>query len=379
MFHQSYIQPADIQRVQQALADNQLSSRGIYTQKVEGLIQQSIKTPYVRMTTSCTTALELALRLLDLTADDEVIVPTYSYPSAANAVLMAGAKPVLTTVCKETLSLRLADIMAVRTAKSKAVIAVHYGGVCQDIAAIADYCQREGLVLIEDAAQAYGASYRAKALGSYGLFGCFSFHQTKNITAGEGGAILINSDDKTLQRKCDIMLEKGTDRIAFLNGEQAFYQWQSIGSSYAPSDVLMALLLGQLQRNSQIIDLRMAVIKRYRTALAACLNDDFSYFKGFLEANSRENGHLFYLNFKSPVKAQHFYEYMRTRQIDVRRHFLPLHVSPMGKRYIAPQPTFSFEDNLFDTLIRLPLYAPMPKEQVDSVIDSLYHYFGVNP
>lgn len=379
MFHQPYIKSADMQRVQQALVDNQLSSRGIYTPKVEALIQQSVKTSYVRMTTSCTSALELALRLLDLGVDDEVIIPTYSYPSAANAVLLAGAQPVLTTVCDKTLSLRVSDIMAARTANSKVVIAVHYAGVCQDIVAIARYCKEMGLVLIEDAAQAYGASYRAKALGSYGLFGCYSFHQTKNITAGEGGALLINSDDKTLQRKCDIMLEKGTDRIAFLNGERAFYQWQSIGSSYAPSDILMALLLGQLHQNSEIINLRMAVIKRYRAALAICENGEFSYFNGFLELDSCENGHLFYLNFKSTIKAQHFYDYMHARQIDVRRHFLPLHLSPMGKRFIAPQLIFSFEDHLFDTLIRLPLYAPMPKAQVDYIIDSLYQYFGVRP
>ncbi len=376
MFHKPTIENDDIAAVRAALKSEKIAAGGTYTQKNAALIAQFCGAPHVAMTHSCTHALEIAVRLAGVSAGDEVIVPTYSFPSAGNAVLLAGGVPVFCGVSRRTLCLRLADLKKVVSARSKAVIVVHYGGICEDIDSIVDYCRARGIVVIEDAAQAYGAFYKGKALGSYGDFGCFSFHQTKNETAGEGGALLLNQTTLQFKRQLEYWLDKGTNRAEFIRGDSSYYSWQALGSSAAPSELVMALLHSQLLRRDQMLARRKTQFLAYCQFFEALGDQTLDWSSGFSAGDGVNNYHLFYVVFATVERADHFIAAMAARAITVARHFVPLHLSPMGQTVGRNCVSDSYFDTIFKRLVRLPLYAALPTEQFNDIMTVLNDYWS---
>lgn len=384
MFHKISYGQNELDNLRKTLESGHIGSRGRNTIEVEGKLSKLLGDKKVLMTTSCTAALEMAVRLAEITVGDEVIVPTYTFPSTANAVLINGATPVLAPVDLRSLCITLDTIKQVRTSRTKAVMVVHYGGMSEDIQAISEYCKNENLVLIEDAAQALGSSYHGKPLGTFGDFGCFSFHQTKNETSGEGGALIINHGDVDLIKSAEIILEKGTNRIAFNRGEYDMYEWKSIGSSYSPSDLLMAFLSAQLDAFTDKLHKRRMQIKRYIEVFEALKVDGLSCFRGYRDeyqsetssVTTRSNAHLFYLRFDTSHDADRFYKAMLEDEVEVRKHFVPLHQSAMGCQFKSSQCDFSSNDQLFDRIIRLPLYSDRSELEQLHDLSVLKNYFA---
>ncbi|WP_430883152.1 aminotransferase class V-fold PLP-dependent enzyme [Fusibacter sp. JL216-2] len=278
-FHDIDVCGLEEEYVLSALRSGNISGRGPNTLAVESYLQKTLKAKRVLMTTSCTHALEMAVRLGGIKEGDEVLLPSYTFPSTANAVLAVGATPILIPVEKNNLCVSLSTIKKYTSKRTRAVIAVHYGGVCNDIDAIAEHCDDEKIILIEDAAQAYGSVYKNKKLGTFGHMGCYSFHGTKNDVSGEGGALVINKDKDGLISQAERLLEKGTDRMAFMRGEAAKYEWKGYGSSYVPSDILMALLRGQLETSEMRMERRREIIKAYTRTFSNLECEEVTFLK----------------------------------------------------------------------------------------------------
>ncbi len=382
-FHDIDVCGLEEEYVLSALRSGNISGRGPNTLAVESYLQKTLKAKRVLMTTSCTHALEMAVRLGGIKEGDEVLLPSYTFPSTANAVLAVGATPILIPVEKNNLCVSLSTIKKYTSKRTRAVIAVHYGGVCNDIDAIAEHCDDEKIILIEDAAQAYGSVYKNKKLGTFGLMGCYSFHGTKNDVSGEGGALVINKDKDGLISQAERLLEKGTDRMAFMRGEAAKYEWKGYGSSYVPSDILMALLRGQLETSEMRMERRREIIKAYTRTFSNLECEEVTFFKGFeleFEQNSDQasgqgsnksvsNGHLYYVLFKSTEKARRFYQAMTQNGIPLRKHFMPLHMSEMGQKLKADKEVLAYESTIFDRLIRLPLHSKLGDKEVEHIIE----------
>ncbi|WBW98866.1 dTDP-4-amino-4,6-dideoxygalactose transaminase [Oceanirhabdus sp. W0125-5] len=360
-FHQPYKPEKSLKYIEKNLRALELSGDNFFTNKCESFISDYINGKKVLMTTSCTHALELAIRLLDIKNGDEVIIPSFTYPSTANAVLLAGAKVVYARVNLDTMLIDPDLLEEQITNKTKAIIVVHYGGRCCDMNPILSIASKYNIDIIEDAAQAFGSTYNGKFAGTLGTLGCFSFHQTKNITSGEGGALIIN--DENLIKRAEIIRQKGTNQEAFKSGLVPRYEWVDIGSSYSPSDLLMALLYGQLQQLEKIQNLQMSLFKTYVDFFKKHNFDSLESFSNF-SSYGQVNGHIFYLLFKDAATATAYKSYMRENNIQVVTHFVPLHISKKGSSYLRPQDDFTPEDDLSIRLIRLPIYAGlMPSDQ----------------
>ncbi len=383
-FHEIEISEKEEKYVLEALRSGSTVGRGKYTQAVEFELKRKLACTHVYMTTSGTHALEMATHLSGLSEGDEVLVPSYTFPSTANAVLLTGAKPVLVPVDEETLCLSSDIIEQHVTSNTRAVMVVHYAGICHDMDRIVEICRRKKLILIEDAAQAFGSLYKGKPLGTYGDFGCFSFHGTKNDVAGEGGALIISEahiseGNKDTVRLAERFLEKGTDRMAFLRGEQATYEWRGAGSSYVPSDILMALLKAQLESHDKRFDRRREIVGKYVEAFMPFCSENLRIFRGFrgeyaLEEERNEpigisNGHIFYICFKTPGMGLRFKEKMDVYEIPVRQHFVPLHVSKMGSDLGYAPDVFTNELDLFERLYRLPLHTKLTESETAYIIN----------
>jgi len=382
-FHDIEISEVEENFVIETLRSGAISGRGKNTDIVEKHLESRLSAERVLMTTSGTHALEMAVRLSHLKSGDEVILPSYTFPSTANAVLVVGATPVLIPVDQNSLSISSEIVKAHVTSRTKAVIAVHYAGVCKDIDEIATYCFENNLTLIEDAAQAFGSTYKGKPLGTYGKFGCLSFHGTKNDVSGEGGALIIPNADSGLIEKAERLLEKGTDRMAFMRGDRSKYEWRGFGSSYVPSDLLMALLRGQLETFENRMEKRRAVVQTYIKSFSKYESKDLSFFSGFdneyshttdndmdsLGEGNRSNAHLFYLLFSSVTTSKAFSEKMSMENIPVRQHFMPLHTSEMGKTLGYEKDDMPFESNVFERLYRLPVHTNLTEKDIVRIIN----------
>lgn len=380
-FHEVDISEKEEKYILECLRTGSISGRGKNTLWVEKELERVLGADKVLMTTSGTHALELAIRLSELGPGDEVILPSYTFPSTANAVLAVGAKPVLVPVDKDTLSMTLQAVQNHVSDRTKAVIAVHYGGVCHDLELLSDYCKKEKITLIEDAAQAFGSIYKGRALGTYGSFGCLSFHGTKNDVAGEGGALVlprITQDNLQLVELAERMIEKGTDRIAFMRGDRAKYEWRGYGSSYVPSDLLMALLRGQLESFELRMEKRRHVVRTYNQAFSKYKSKKLQIFNGFEgeydpktpQSIGLSNGHVFYLIFAKVESAKRFKTEMDNKKVPVRQHFMPLHASEMGKQLGYSKDVMDFEKDLFERLYRLPVHTKLSELDLKYIIEA---------
>lgn len=357
------------------LSSGQLEGDGKYTLKCEEWIKRELNAEYVFMMTSCTHALESAVRVIRLNANDEVIMPSFTYPSTANAVVLVGAKIVFSEVKETNLTIDPMKIEEKITPRTKAIIVVHYGGVCCDMDIILDIASKHNLIVIEDAAQSFLTKYKGKYAGTIGHIGCFSFHGTKDFVAGEGGAIIVN--DPKYSEEIEVFRQKGTNRSAFIDGRSEFYEWVHEGSSYSPSELNMAVLFSQLELRNEIISKRRVIYKRYLEYMDI-LSERYNVNERLTYSNTpynEVNGHLFYLLFNTAEDANLFRIHLAKNSIETRTHFIPLHESKKGKDYIAESNTFIHEGKIGQRLVRLPIYPDLQQREQDTIHNVIHQFF----
>jgi len=343
-----------------------ISGDGIYTKKVQDFFQSRFGARKVLMTTSCTTALELATFLLNLKPGDEVIVPSYTFSSTVNPILLAGAKPVFADIEEDTLNIDPADIRKKITKKTRAIYPVHYGGVSCAMDEIMEIAQKHDLKVVEDAAQGVNAKYKGKYLGTIGDFGCYSFHETKNYVCGEGGALLINSDDPKIIERAEIIREKGTNRSKFHRGEVDKYTWVDIGSSYLPSDLLSAFLYAQLEKLDEIQKLRMNVWHSYYSALKP-FEENGTIQLPIVPDYAEHNAHLFYVLFHDEQVRDRVMDQLKENGILAVFHYIPLHSSPFGLEQGNRKEDLPVTEDISGRLLRLPMYAGITKDECEFI------------
>jgi dTDP-4-amino-4,6-dideoxygalactose transaminase len=356
----------ETERVRRALA-GRLAGNGPFGQRVEARLEEMLEVPRVLLTTSCTHALELALLALGIGAGHEVVCPSFTFVSTANAVLRVGARPVFADIDPDTLGLDPRDVERRLSPRTAALLPVHYAGVAPDMDALGALARDRRLRVVEDAAQGLCASWRGKALGALGDAGAFSFHETKNVTCGEGGALALR--DPELAQRAEIIREKGTNRSAFLRGEVDKYTWVAEGSSYVLSDVLAALLDAQLDKIADIQARRARVVARYRAELADWASRHGVRLPAELP-DRRDNAHLFYLLYPGERERDRALALLKSCGVQAAFHYVPLHSAPHGRAF-APREPLPVTDRVAATLLRLPLHPLLADADVARVVDAV--------
>jgi dTDP-4-amino-4,6-dideoxygalactose transaminase len=339
-----------------------ISGDGKYTKLVQDFFQSKFGARNALMTTSCTSALELATRLLNLKPGDEVIVPSHTFSSTVNPILLAGAKPVFADIEEDSLNIDPIEIRKKITKKTRAIYPVHYGGVSCAMDEIMEIALDHNLKVVEDAAQGVNAKYKGKYLGTIGDFGCYSFHETKNYVCGEGGALLINSDDPMIIERAEIIREKGTNRSKFHRGEVDKYTWVDIGSSYLPSDLLSAFLYAQLEKLDEIQKMRMNVWNAYYSALKS-FDDEGKIRLPIVPDYAEHNAHLFYILFNDEKTRDRKMNQLKEKGIHAVFHYVPLHSSPVGQRLGYRKDDLPVTEMISGRLLRLPMFAGIKKDE----------------
>jgi len=366
-FNRPYMTGKELWNVSQAHARGHLAGDGSFTKQCNAWLEQRTGARSALLTHSCTAALEMAAILAGIGPGDEVILPSYTFVSTANAFVLRGGVPVFVDIRPDTLNIDETKIEAAITPRTKAIVPVHYAGVGCEMDRIMTIAGKHGLFVVEDAAQGVNAFYDGRALGSIGDLGCYSFHETKNYICGEGGALCVNRPD--LVRRAEIIRDKGTNRQAYFRGEVDKYTWVAEGSSYVLSDVLAAILDIQLDKLSDIQARRAAVVSRYRAELA-----DWSARVGVRlppELPDREpNHHVFYLLYPDETSRDRALDRLRERGVMASFHYVPLHSAPQG-RALGAGTGFPVTDRVSATLLRLPLHPLMSEDDVDHVVESV--------
>lgn len=361
----------ELELIADALTHRHLAGDGPYTKRCQQWLQTKVGSPFARLVHSCTAALEMAVVLADVGVGDEVIMPSFTFVSTANAVALRGAIPVFVDIRPDTLNIDEMKIEAAVTSRTKAIIVVHYAGVCAEMSLIEAIARRHNLILIEDAAQALGSFYDGIPAGKLSDFACFSFHETKNIVAGEGGALLVNAS--RFSDRADVIREKGTNRTAFHNGTVDKYTWVDIGSSYLPSEITAAFLWAQLQRADDFTSERLDIWQTYNRAFAA-LEEKGQVRRPVIPANCQHNGHLYYLLTSGRGQRDELISWLKTKGINAPFHYIPLHSSPAGMRLSRSVGTMDVTDDVSSRLIRLPMFLGVEEHQ-NEVIDKVHQFF----
>jgi len=363
-FNKPYLVGEEIQYISNSLNSLHLAGDGHYTKLCSNWLEEKLKTKKALLTTSCTSALEMAIILSGIGINDEVIIPSYTFVSSANSVVMRGGTPVFVDIDPITLNIDVDIIESAITEKTKAILVVHYAGFSCDMRKLMSLAKKYNLIVIEDAAQSILAKYDDDYLGTIGHFGCLSFHETKNITCGEGGAILIN-DDNYIER-AEIIREKGTNRSKFFRGQIDKYTWCDIGSSFLSSDILSSFLYVQLLNSDLITQKRRELWYRYYENLKDNKNfkivNDLSY--------NFHNAHMFYLLFKNLEERTLFQNFLKSNNIISTFHYIPLHSSIAGKKYGREGSSMLVTNNVSDCLLRLPMWIGMDIEYILNHIKS---------
>ncbi len=363
-FNKPYMTGKELGCIAQAHANGHLAGDGSFTRQCAAWLEARSGAPRVLLTHSCTAALEMAAMLAEIGPGDEVIMPSYTFVSTANAFVLRGATPVFVDIRPDTLNLDETRIEAAITTRTKAIVPVHYAGVGCDMDTIMEIAKRHNLLVIEDAAQGVMASYKGRALGSIGHMAAFSFHETKNIISGEGGALLIN--DARFIERAEIIREKGTNRSQFFRGQVDKYTWADCGSSYLPSELIAAFLWAQMEEADSITERRLAIWRRYHAALAPLEAADLLR-RPVLPADTTHNAHMYYVLLPNVDKRTDFIAKMKSAGISTVFHYVPLHSSPHGKRTGRSHGSMTHTDNLSERLVRLPLWLGL-EEMQDEVI-----------
>ena len=366
-FNQPYIGDKEREAVAEAIDQDVLHGNGPTTRRVQSFLEDWLDICHAFLTTSCTHALEMATMLLDIGPGDEVIMPSFNFVSSANAVVRQGATPVFAEIRSETMNLDPEAVEEQITADTKAIVLVHYGGVACDMEAFLELGEQHDVAIIEDAAQGVDAYFDDEPLGTIGDIGCYSFHDTKNVISGEGGAFL--TDDKEVGRRAEIIREKGTNRAAFHRGEVDKYSWVDEGSSYIPSDILAALLEVQLQKREEIRQKRKQVWLTYREVLKPLVDDGLIEWQTIPEY-ADPNYHLFYFRTNTSKKRDELLSVLKEEGIQATFHYVPLHSSPYGRNTLNCTEKLPVTQHCSETLVRLPVY-PQLVERVDAVVDTV--------
>jgi dTDP-4-amino-4,6-dideoxygalactose transaminase len=345
-----------------------LSGDGEMTKACHGLIVSLTSCPKSLLTHSCTAALEMAAILAEVGPGDEVIIPSYTFVSTANAFVLRGATPVFVDVRPDTLNLDERLLEPAIGPRTRAIVPVHYAGVGCEMDSILQIARGRGLTVIEDAAQAIMASYRGKPLGSFGATAALSFHETKNIISGEGGALLIN--DPALVERAEIIREKGTNRSRFFRGQVDKYTWVDVGSSFLPSELIAAVLLAQLERARELTDARLAIWDRYHSLLADAEREGLLR-RPVVPGHCTHNAHMYYVLMPSLAARTAAIDRMKARGIQAVFHYVPLHSSPGGKRFGKTPAPCLVTDDISDRLLRLPLWIGLSPGDQERVVDAL--------
>jgi dTDP-4-amino-4,6-dideoxygalactose transaminase len=358
----------ELEYVAQAAASGHLAGDGPFTKACEALLQQHTGVGRALLTTSCTHALEMAALLLDIRPGDEVIVPSFTFVSSANAFVMRGARPVFIDVRPDTLNIDEHQLASLIRPSTKAIIVVHYAGVGCEMDAIMETANRAGVPVIEDNAHGLFGAYKGRPLGSFGTMTTLSFHDTKNVTCGEGGALLVNNPE--LVARAEILREKGTNRSRFFRGQVDKYTWVDLGSSYIPSELLAAFLFGQLEQFQSIQARRRCVFENYATGLASWAQEHGVRLP-HVPADCDPAWHMFYLLLPSLNARQQFIADLKARSIQSVFHYLPLHLSPMGAASGPPPGGCPVTEGVSDRLVRLPFFTTMTPSDQSRVIDAV--------
>ena len=375
-FNKIYLGGKEKVYMEDALNKGSISGDGFYTNKVSELLEEKFALNQVLMTTSATHALEMAAELLDLKEGDEVIMPSFTFSSTANAVLKEGARPVFAEIKADTFNLDPVDFEAKITTRTKAVIPVHYAGISCEMNQIEKIAAENNIYIIEDAAHAVNSFYQGQAAGSIGDFGCYSFHGSKNFVSGEGGALIINSRQQKMLEKAEIIREKGTNRSRFLRGEIDKYSWVDEGSSYLPSDILMALLFAQLEQLDYITAQRKRVFDYYRQHLKEFLAEDFLELMPTVPADRQSNYHIFYLKFKNKKIRDFVLKKLRKKGVEAAFHFQPLHAAPMGEKLGYQKKDLKLTNEIAASMLRLPIYPELSLKDLEYIIGVLRELFA---
>jgi len=345
-----------------------LSGDGLFTKRCHQWIEQRTGCAKALLTHSCTSALDLAALMLDIKSGDEVILPSYTFVSTANAFVLRGAVPVFVDIREDTLNLDERLVEAAITPRTRAIVPVHYAGVSCAMDSIVAIARRHHLRIVEDAAQGIMASYRGRALGALGDLGSFSFHETKNIMAGEGGSLLVN--DPELVLRAEIIREKGTDRGRFFRGEVDKYTWQDVGSSFLPNEITAAFLWAQIEQAERITSERLAIWRRYHEMLAP-LEQKGLLRRPIVPADCQHNGHMYYILLQAGTDRQKVLDGLKEKEVHAVFHYVPLHSSPAGLRFGRAHGNLSLTTSLSQRLIRLPMWLGLNDVQQQRVCDAL--------
>ena len=363
---------SEIEYMQSAMSSGKLSGDGGFTRRCQQWMEQCFGSHKVLLTPSCTASLEMAALLIDIVPGDEVIMPSYTFVSTANAFVLRGAKIVFVDIRPDTLNIDETLIEAAITSKTRAVVVVHYAGVACEMDSIVSVCEKHHLYLIEDAAQAVMSSYKGRPLGTIGHIGCFSFHETKNYTAGgEGGATLIN--DASLVARAEIIREKGTNRSQFFRGQADKYTWRDLGSSYLMSDLQAAYLWAQLEAADQINQRRLALWNQYYRALLP-LEQQGRLLLPSVPEHCTHNAHMFYLRLADNSVRSRLIDWMKEADILAVFHYIPLHSSPAGQQFGRFHGTDRYTTVESERLLRLPLFYNLSDNNQKTVIGSLMSF-----
>jgi dTDP-4-amino-4,6-dideoxygalactose transaminase len=361
----------ELEYVGDAIRSLEIGPASRYVKACEELLAQILGARAVLLTPSATAALEMSAMLIDLRPGDEVVMPSFSFVSAANAVVLRGAKPRFVDVEPETMNIDCDAVEAAITDRTKAIMPVHYAGVGCDVDRLAALAAGRGLVLVEDAAQGIGAARNGKPLGSVGPLAAISFHETKNVSCGEGGALVVN--DPELVDRAHVIRDKGTNRRSFLAGATDKYTWVDIGSSYTVSGLSAAFLLGQLEQLDRITARRLEICARYRAGFAAHAHSGRLVLQR-IDPACMHNGHIFFMILQSPDDRNRLIAHLNASGIEAIFHYVPLHSSPFARSHLADQRPLPATDDLASRLVRLPLYASMADADVDRVVDAACTY-----
>jgi dTDP-4-amino-4,6-dideoxygalactose transaminase len=358
----------ELEYVREAIANRHLAGNGPFTVKCHRWLQEQLRIEKALLTHSCTAALEMAAILAEVGPGDEVIMPSFTFVSTANAFVLRGATPVFVDIREDTCNIDESRIESALTPRTKAIVAVHYAGVACDMDRILDIARRRGLVVIEDAAQGVLSTYRGRPLGSLSDLAAVSFHETKNVVAGEGGALIVN--DARWSARAEILWEKGTNRTQFHRGEVDKYTWVDIGSSYLPSEITAAFLLAQLEAARTITDRRRAVWARYHEAFSEWERKGLVR-RPIVPVECAHNGHLYYLLFDDLSHRSAVQMFLRRAGIDAVFHYVPLHSSPAGRKYTRTAGPLPVTERTADRLLRLPLWATMSEADIQLVTNTI--------
>ena len=364
--------PKAIEYMQDAIARLKISGDGFYTKKCSAWLEDNTKTEKALLTTSCTHATEMAALLADIKPGDEVIMPSYTFVSTANAFVLRGATAVFVDVRPDTMNIDESLIEDAITDKTRAIVPVHYAGVSCEMDTILEIAKRHGLLVIEDAAQGLMSSYKGRPLGSMGDYGCISFHETKNYSMGEGGAILIQ-DEKNVER-AEIIREKGTNRSKFFRGQVDKYTWVDAGSSYLPSDLNAAYLWAQLEEADEINTFRRHCWDTYKQLLEP-LETQEKIGLPHVPETCKHNGHIFYIKTGGLEERTRLITYLAEHNIHTVFHYVPLHNSPAGKQFGRFHGEDRYTTKESDKLVRLPMYYGLKMDEIETICSRIKSFF----